>query len=329
MSGNELATPLAFEPIFVERMWGGRRLESEFNKKLPLQKRIGESWEIVDRSEAQSVVAAGPLRGITLHKLWTQHRQEIFGEVPDTPRFPLLIKILDAHEKLSLQVHPPENVANRLGGEPKSEFWYVAVADPDAELFVGFREPITRHRFEERLCDGTVIDHVHRITVQAGDAVFLPAGRVHAIGAGNLLIEIQQNSDTTYRAFDWNRTDPATGTRRDLHVEQAIQSIDFEDVRPKLIESESELLIRHSQFEIRKWNLDEAREAAPLGQFAIICCLTGNLSCATTKISPGEFFLVPANLRDRQLKSLTPDTSLLRVTIPMPTSKRAERLPDS
>ncbi len=236
---------------------------------------------------------------------------------PETPRFPLLIKILEAQEKLSLQVHPAENVASKLGGEPKSEFWYVAAADPDAEVFVGFREPITRDKFEERLRDGTVIDYIHKIAVQAGDAVFLPAGRVHAIGAGNLLIEIQQNSDTTYRVFDWNRADPTTGKQRDLHVQQAIQCIDFEDVQPKLIQSEGELLISHSMFEIRKWNLDEAREAAPLGQFAIVCCLTGNLSCAKAKLAPGEFFLVPAHLEDRQLKPRAPNTSLLRITIPV------------
>jgi mannose-6-phosphate isomerase len=316
MSRNEVITPLAFEPIFIERMWGGRRLESEFNKKLPPQRCIGESWEIVDRSEAQSVVAIGPLRGRTLHELWTKHRREIFGEVPDPPRFPLLIKILDARETLSLQVHPPENVASGLGGEPKSEFWYVAAADLDAELFLGFREPIRRDRFEERLRAGTVIDHIHSIPVQAGNAVFLPAGRVHAVGASNMLIEIQQNSDTTYRVFDWNRTDPATGTKRDLHVEQAIQCIDFEDVQPKLIESKGELLLRNELFEIQKWNLAEPREAAPLGQFAIVCCLTGNLTCAKAKSAPGEFFLIPACLKDRQLKPLSSNTSLLRVTIP-------------
>ena len=316
MSRNEVTAPLTFRPIFVERMWGGRRLESEFHKKLPPRKRIGESWEIVDRSEAQSVVASGPLRGKTLHGLWTQKREEIFGDVPDTPRFPLLIKILDAQEKLSLQVHPSEKVASRLGGEPKSEFWYVAAADPNSELFLGFREPTTRDEFKKRLRDGTVIDHVHRIRVQAGDAVFLPAGRVHAIGAGSLLIEIQQNSDTTYRAFDWNRTDPATGTKRDLHVEQAIQCIDFEDVQPQLIQPEGDLLIGDRLFDIRKWNLDEAREAVPLGQFAIVCCLTGNLSCANASFTPGEIFLIPAHLEDRHLKPLAPDTSLLRVTIP-------------
>ena len=243
--------------------------------------------------------------------------EEIFGEVPETPRFPLLIKILDAQEKLSLQVHPPGNVASRLGGEPKSEFWYVVAADPGAELFVGFREPITRDRFEKGLRNGTVIDHIHRIAVQEGNAVFLPAGRVHAIGAGNLLIEIQQNSDTTYRAFDWNRTDPTTGTKRHLHVEQAIQCINFEDVQPRLIESEGELLISNSLFEIRKWNLDDTREAAPLGQFAIVCCLTGKLSCGSIKLAPGEFFLIPAHSEERHLNPLAPDTSLLRVTIPL------------
>jgi mannose-6-phosphate isomerase len=317
MSRHEVTAPLTFEPIFIERMWGGRRLESEFRKKLPPLKRIGESWELVDRSETQSVVASEPLGGKTLHELWTQEREEIFADVPDTPRFPLLIKILDAQEKLSLQVHPPENVASRLQGEPKSEFWYVAAADPNAELFLGFREPITRDTFQERLRNGNVIDHIHRIAVQTGDAVFLPAGRLHAIGAGNLLIEIQQNSDTTYRAFDWNRTDPATGTTRDLHVEQAIQCINFEDVQPHLIQAEDDLLLRDRLFEIRKWNLEKTREAAPLGQFAIVCCLTGNLTCANTSLTPGEIFLIPAHLDDRQLKPLAPDTSLLRVTIPV------------
>ena len=133
MLRNEVTAPLTFQPIFIERMWGGRRLESELRKKLPPQKPIGESWEIVDRSEAQSVVASGPLGGRTLHELWTQQREEIFGDLANTPRFPLLIKILDAQKKLSLQVHPPENIASKLGGEPKSEFWYVAAANPDAE----------------------------------------------------------------------------------------------------------------------------------------------------------------------------------------------------
>ncbi len=202
----EIGGPLTLEPIFMERIWGGRKLGGLCSARTCLQnKRIGESWEIVDRPEAQSVVACGPLKGKTLHELWTQYREPIFGNVADAPRFPLLIKLLDAREKLSLQVHPPENVARKLGGEGKTEFWYVAAADPGAELFLGFREPITREQFEKALRNGTAADYVHKIAVKPGDAAFLPAGRLHAVGAGNLLIEVQQNSDTTYRVFDWNR----------------------------------------------------------------------------------------------------------------------------
>ena len=316
MTELHLTAPLTFKPFFVERMWGGRRLESEFGKKLPLQKRIGESWEIVDRPEAQSIVANSPLKGKTLHDLWTQHRSQIFGNAPDAPRFPLLVKLLDAHEMLSLQVHPPEQFAGKLGGESKTEFWYVAAADPAAELLIGFREPSSRDQFEKALREGAATDYVHKISVTPGDAAFLPAGRLHAVSAGNLLIEIQQNSDTTYRVFDWNRVDDK-GKQRQLHIEQALQCIDFEDVQPKLIQSEGELLIRHSLFEIRKWTLDGRREVAPLGQFAIICCLTGSLTCASVELAPGEIFLVPAYLQNRQLKSLASQTNLLRVTIPV------------
>jgi mannose-6-phosphate isomerase len=312
---SETSGPLTFEPIFMERIWGGRRLESTFGKKLPPQKRIGESWEIVDRADAQSVVARGPLKGKTLHELWIEDRAWLFGQVPDTPRFPLLIKILDAHEKLSLQVHPPEQLAGKLGGEPKTEFWYVADADPDAELLLGFREAIQRDQFESALREGTAADYVHKISVKPDDAAFLPAGRLHAVSAGNLLIEIQQNSDTTYRVFDWNRVDDK-GKPRQLHIEQALQCINFNDVAPKLLEPEGELLVRHELFEIQKWNLEQPRAVAPLGQFAIVCCLTGQLACANVELAPGEFFLLPAQLQDRQLKPKSTGSSLLRVTIP-------------
>jgi mannose-6-phosphate isomerase len=310
-----MTSPLTFDPIFMERMWGGRRLESEFGKKLPPNTRIGESWEIVDRPEAQSVIANGPLRSKTLNELWTQNRHDIFGDVPETRRFPLLIKLLDARERLSLQVHPPEEVAGKLGGEPKTEFWYVAAADPGAELFLGFRKLMTRERFKRALDKGTVEDCVQKIRVKAGDAMFLPGGRLHAVGGGNLLVEIQQNSDTTYRVFDWNRVD-ATGKARHLHVDQALQCIDFTDVGPHLVESNGEVLIRHELFEIRKWNLDSSRVIAPLGQFAIVCCLTGSLRCASVDLGPGEFFLVPASLETRQLQPRSERTSVLRVTIP-------------
>jgi len=309
-------SPLVFQPIFQERIWGGRKLAELFGKNLPPGKRIGESWEIVDRAEAQSVIANGPLQGKTLHEIWAQHRNEIFGDIPDTPRFPLLIKLLDAEEKLSLQVHPPKSIAAKLGGEPKTECWYVAAADPGAELFVGFRKSITRNEFEKSLRDGAATELVHAIRVKEGDAMFLPAGRFHGIGGGNVLVEIQQNSDTTYRVFDWNRVDQATGKPRQLHVDQAMECIDFNDVAPKLSEPKSELLAKHDLFEIQKWKLDAAREGTPRGQFAIVCCLTGALSCADVDLRPGEFFLLPASVEDRQLHPRSKGTTLLRITIP-------------
>jgi mannose-6-phosphate isomerase len=315
MSNFNLAAPLTFEPIFMERVWGGRRLESEFGKRLPPNSPIGESWEIVDRPEAQSVVANGPLKGKTLHDLWMQDRQSIFGKVPETPRFPLLVKLLDAQEKLSLQVHPPEDVAKTLGSEPKTEFWYVAAADAGAELFVGLKESMTREEFKHALEKGTVADCVHKIRAKAGDAMFLPAGRFHAVGAGNLLVEIQQNSDTTYRVFDWNRV-AEPGKSRRLHIDEALQSIDFTDAAPGLVEPKGEVLARHELFEIQKWNLDKTREVAPHGQFAIVYCVSGSLRCADVDLRNGEFFLVPASLQDRQLKPQREGTSLLRVTIP-------------
>jgi mannose-6-phosphate isomerase len=310
-----LSSPLTFEPIFMERMWGGRKLETEFGKKLPANKRIGESWEIVDRPEAQSVVTNGPLKGKTLHELWTDYRKEIFGNLADAPRFALLIKLLDAREKLSLQVHPPEKIAGKLGGEPKTECWYVAVAEPGAEIFVGFREPITRERFERSLRTGSASDHVSTIRVKTGDAMFLPGGRFHAVGAGNLLVEIQQNSDTTYRVFDWSRVDQ-NGKPRQVHIDEALECIDFTDVAPKLVEPKGELLVRHELFETQKWNLDAPREVTPCGQFAIVCCLSGKLSCADIDLAPGEFFFLPASLQNRQLHPRAEETTLLRVTIP-------------
>jgi mannose-6-phosphate isomerase len=315
MRHDNLTGPLTFEPLFMERMWGGRRLESEFGKKIPRDKPIGEAWEIVDRPAAQSVVSKGPLRGKTLHELWIQDRQSIFGNVPDTDRFPLLLKLLDAEEKLSLQVHPSEKIGAQLGGEPKTEFWYVAAAGPSAELFLGFREATKRDEFEQALHEGSAADRVHTIRVKAGDAMFLPAGRLHAVGAGNLLVEIQQNSDTTYRVFDWNRVDKG-GKPRQLHVDQALECIDFNDVKPRLIQPQGELLVKDELFEIEKWNLNGPREIAPRGQLAIVCCLSGWLCCADVDLVPGEFCLLPASSRNRQLKPRSDRTSLLRVTIP-------------
>ena len=300
----------------MERIWGGHRLASLFGKKTPPTATIGESWELVDRPEAQSVVRNGSFRDRTLHELWTHDRKIIFGDVLESSRFPLLIKLLDAHDQLSLQVHPPEKIAAKLGGEPKTEFWYVASAIPGAKLHVGLREAMSRDEFEQAIHKRSVANLVHSIDVKTGDSIFLPAGRFHGIGGGNVLVEIQQNSDTTYRVFDWNRVDDS-GKPRQLHVEQALESIDFNDVAPSLTVPEGEILLSHELFEIQKWNLAAPRVVAPIGQFAIVCCLTGNVRCADVDLRAGEFALVPASLPDRQVRPREDGTTLLRVTIPV------------
>jgi mannose-6-phosphate isomerase len=324
MRNFQITSPITFQPIFMERIWGGRKLESEFGKQLPAAKRIGESWEVVDREEAQSVVSNGPLKGTTLHDLWTRHRKEIFGDILDSPRFPLLIKLLDAQEKLSLQVHPPAEIAAQLGGEPKTECWYVARAEPGAELYVGLRRKMSAAEFRNALEQGQAADHLHPIKVNTGDTMFLPSGRFHAIGGGNLLVEVQQNSDTTYRVFDWNRVDDS-GKPRQLHVDQALASINFNDVQPDLVQPTGERLVRHELFELQKWELHQSREINRDGEFAIVCCLTGRIACADIKVGPGEFMLVPASLKDRMVRPVAGETSLLRVTIPKTTtsSRRA------
>ncbi len=313
MPALKLAQPLVFQPIFMERVWGGRRLESLYGKHLPSGVRIGESWEIVDRPEAQSVVETGPLRGSTLHDLWANHRAEIFGDVPDHPRFPLLVKLLDAQDKLSLQVHPPPDAVRALGGESKSEFWYIADASPAAELFAGLAGASSRSAFESAIADGTVEQQVHRIKAAAGDAMFLPSGRLHAIGAGNVIVEIQQNSDTTYRVFDWNRRS-SSGTQRELHVQESLRCIDFDDLRPELARPDGESLVREEFFNVDKWHLDGERKATLANSFAIFCCLIGPVECCGRAFQAGQFFLLPASLSGTTIRA-SGRSELLRITI--------------
>ena len=316
-----LEAPLIFEPLFMERVWGGRRLEQLYGKKISAGARIGESWEIVDREDAQSVVHDGPLRGLTLHELWTHRRAEIFGEnVGDSERFPLLVKMLDAQERLSLQVHPPAELAATLDGEAKNEMWYLAHAEAGAEVFAGLSEPTDRATFETALNEGRAADLIHRIAVEVGDAIFIPSGRIHAIGAGCLIVEIQQNSDTTYRVFDWNRVG-LDGKPRTLHIDHSLQSTDFADVRPALqppVEGGVGPVSTCPFFHVEKWTLDAPLAALENtgGRFAIFTCLTGTVECAGATFGPGDFFLVPACLPQAQITPLASGATLLRTTLP-------------
>jgi len=313
-----LTEPLIFEPLFMERVWGGRRLEELFHKPLPPGQPIGESWEIVDREDAQSIVRNGSLRGKTLHELWTEHRLDVFGsQAPEASRFPLLFKLLDARERLSVQVHPPARIAPTLGGEPKTEMWFIVENDGDGDIFAGLRKEVTREDFEQALKNGSVAEKIHRVPVKAGDAIFIPSGRIHAIGAGNVIVEVQQNSDTTYRVFDWNRVG-LDGKARALHIEESMRSIDFDDFEPELTRQRGNMVVESDYFHVERVELKDSIEAVPKGKFAIFTCLSGAVECGGFHFSPGDFFLLPATMENREIHSTKADTTLLRTTIPSP-----------
>lgn len=227
---------LKFQPQYYARPWGGRLIESALARTLP-EGLIGESWEIVDRPEAQSIVCEGPYKGQTLKEVIKIATEWLMGpHWPQERPFPLLIKWLDCKQRLSLQVHPPAIIAQVLKGEPKTEYWYVAEATIDAGLFIGLRNGVTQHIFEAALAHQALERLLHRVPTHAGDACFVPSGRLHAIDAGNLILEIQQNSDTTYRAYDWGRVG-LDGKPRALHIPETLACTHFQDYEPTLLPS--------------------------------------------------------------------------------------------
>jgi mannose-6-phosphate isomerase len=231
--------PLLFQPRFVEKIWGGRKIETVLGKPLPAGKQIGESWELYDfppgatdgsKDWVSVVVANGPLAGRTLHSIVTEYGSDLLGDVPLAPagQFPILIKYLDAREDLSVQVHPDQAYADaHPDAHLKSEAWYVLQHDADARLLKGLASHTNRDKFAEAIATGEVETHINAIQVKPGDCHYLPSGTVHALGAGILVAEVQTPSDTTYRVFDFNRVDATTGKPRALHVEQAMACIDF------------------------------------------------------------------------------------------------------
>ena len=319
--------PLVFEPIFKDRIWGGRELERLYGKPIPAGQAIGEAWEISDRPGDSSVIANGPLAGKDLHWLMTHHAAEMLGHAKPAAngRFPLLCKILDAREKLSLQVHPPAGKAAELKGEPKTEMWFIADAAPDASLYVGLKRGVTRAEFEKKISAGSVADCFHRIPVKASDTMFLPSGRVHAIGDGLVIFEIQQNSDTTYRVFDWNRVG-LDGRPRELHLAQSLASIDFDDFEPKLAGTtyqngthfKSRVLVQDPLFNV---NEVVAESSTPIAlaesQLHIVAVVKGSLTVDpgqhSVALRSGQFGLIPACLRN-VVAHTQPQTTFLDVT---------------
>jgi mannose-6-phosphate isomerase len=289
---------IEFRPLYKERVWGGRGLEEKLSRSLPDGKVIGESWEIVDRPEAQSVIASGPHAGLSIRKLLERHTEAVLGPGADGKRpFPILVKWLDCQDRLSLQVHPPAEIAPSLGGEPKTENWYIAQCDAGASLIVGLKHGTTRERFEGALKGNQAESCVHRFPVKPGDSILVESGRMHAIDAGNLILEIQQNSDTTYRVYDWGRVG-LDGSPRDLHIEESLQSIDFEDFEPAPLSATpgEQTLADCAEFRIRKYDLAPGQTLRLPGEQSarLLHAVEGRLSNpAGTCLQKGGNYLQP------------------------------------
>jgi len=299
----------------MERVWGGKKLATLFGRQLPTTNPIGESWELVDRPQAQSVVSKGKFSGTTLHELWTKHRSAIFGDGYDQERFPLLIKILDASDALSVQVHPPVHRAIELTEEPKAEMWYFLATDQGAGVYVGLKDGATKATFQSAVEKGMVEDLLHRIPTRPDSFMFLPGGRLHAIDAGNVLFEVQQNSDTTYRVFDWNRIG-FDGMPRTLHVEQSLRCIDFADFEPRLGEILDERLVSHDCFTVDRWVLNQPRPANAEPKFSIFQVICGTVSFDTRhEFHFGDLFMAPALCHRRLVVPKNGTAVVLRTTL--------------
>ena len=309
------SSPITFAPLYKTRVWGGRQLASLYQRPLPDDQPYGESWEIVDREDDQSVATSANYAGMTIHDLWKNHRSEIFGEgLPESERFPILIKILDCQDDLSIQVHPPAALAPSLNGEPKTEMWYLADAEARASLYIGFKDGVTREQFEQSIHDGTVEDYVHRISPQAGESIFIPSGRLHAIGGGNLIFEIQQNSDTTYRVFDWNRMG-LDGQPRELHIEESLASIDFNDFEPTMDTPDGQTLARCEYFQTDELQLASGETIANPDEetFSILAVVKGQLKSAEATHVAGDFLLLP---KGADALTAAEATTVLQITLP-------------
>ncbi|NMB45409.1 MAG: class I mannose-6-phosphate isomerase [Firmicutes bacterium] len=328
-----LPYPFKFHPIYKEKVWGGTALNKLFGRALP-GSNIGESWEVASHAHGVSVVSQGPLAGQSLPELVGLYGRDLIGtSLPDSAlvKFPLLLKILDANDYLSVQVHPDdEYAANHEVGEPgKWEAWYVIAADPGAEIIYGLQPGTTRESLRDAIRHGTIQKSLGRVPVKPGDVFDVPAGVVHALGSGVVVAEIQQNSDTVYRLYDWDRID-AAGNYRPLHIKQALDVIQFSGQRSDAVkglvmaapQGERTIMVANRYFALELLAIDGAMEEATQGErFHLLTCLEGNfeLQCINqpesyTTLESGTSVLVPAytnryllNGTGRLMKCYVPD----------------------
>jgi mannose-6-phosphate isomerase len=334
--------PLKFKPRFVEKMWGGRKIESVLGKALPTQKPVGESWELYDfppgvvegsSDWVSAEIANGPLAGRTLHAIVGEFGRELVGDVPlvGGGQFPILIKFLDAREDLSVQVHPDQDYANtHPGAHLKSEAWYILQNDENARLLKGLTRGTTREIFQQAIADGAVEKHIQSIPVKAGQCFYLPSGTIHALGAGILAAEVQTPSDTTFRVYDFNRVDPSTGKLRKLHVDEALACIDFSG-RPVEDQKRSHIaglhttvsrLVTSPYFKIERVRFTEGvEEPVPYDEPVVWIMLEGQAQVKVEGLKEpvsfgrGDTVLLPAVMKNPVLKTMT-DCAWLEVTFP-------------
>ena len=335
--------PLKFKPRFVEKIWGGRRLQTVLNKPLPPTVKIGESWELYDFPPGvvenstdwlSAEIANGPLAGRTLHWAVQEFGKDLLGAVPLTGphgQFPILIKFLDAKEDLSVQVHPDRDYANtHPDAHLKSEAWYILQHEPDAAIYKGLVPGVTREEFKSAIEAGTVMPLVNRIPVKVGHCHYLPSGNVHALGAGVLVAEVQTPSDTTFRVFDYNRIDETTGRPRKLHVPEALACIDFSGERePRQPRSHVaglfttvSRLVTCDYFKLEKVRFTEGvEEPVPYDQPVVWIMLEGEAQVKVegmkepTRFTKGDTVLLPAVMKEPLIKTLR-DCVWLEVTFP-------------
>ena len=311
--------PLKFEPVLKQTLWGGDKIIpfKHLNENLP---NVGESWEISAVEGSESVVANGADKGLTLPEMVRKYKEELVGEANYMRfgnKFPLLIKVIDAKLDLSIQVHPNDELARkRHNSFGKNEMWYVIAADKGAKLISGFAEQITPKEYKERVYNGTFAEVLQTCEIKPGDVFYVPAGRVHGIGAGSFIAEIQQTPDVTYRIFDYNRKDQ-NGKARELHTNQAMDAINFADVQDdfrteyELTENEPIEVVASPYFTTSVYDMTEeiTCDYSELDSFVIFICTEG--SCKITDDSKneltlcaGETILLPASTQE---VTITPD----------------------
>ena len=317
--------PLKFQPILKERIWGGEKLKSLLNKKSNRSK-IGESWELSDVEGDVSIVSNGKFKGQSLKHLLNIYKHELIGlrnYRVFKDKFPLLIKFIDAKEDLSIQLHPNDALAaKRHNSFGKTEMWYVMQADQDSNLIVGFNKKVTPKLYLEHLKNKSLIEILNFDKVKTGDTYFIEVGRVHAIGAGVMLTEIQQTSDITYRLYDWERLDDQ-GKSRELHTELALEAINFEmeeDFRVQYSKTlnEHNIMVNCPYFTTNYLHLNKTLEVVNNhDSFTIYICVEGEANIKANKhdetIKKGETILLPAAISAYQIS--TENATLLEVYV--------------